>query len=64
MLLDSNKKQNKNKTKNKHSLKDCVEQFFIFSYKNITHDKTIFFHAALLVQKSTIWAGYAEQSIK
>ena len=25
VLLDNNKKQNKQKTKNKHSLKDCVE---------------------------------------
>ena len=25
MLLDNNEKQNKQKTKNKHSLKDCIE---------------------------------------
>ena len=32
---DNNKKQNKQKTKNKHSLKDCIGQFFIFPYKII-----------------------------
>ena len=28
------------------------------------HDKTILFDAALLVQKNTVWAGYADRSIK
>ena len=37
--------------KNKHSLKDCIEQFFNFPYKKIVHDKIILFNAALLVQK-------------
>ena len=27
--------------KNKHSLKDCIEQFFNFPNKNIIHDKII-----------------------
>ena len=36
LQLDNNKKQqNKQKAKNKHSLKDCIEQFLNFSYKNI-----------------------------
>ena len=51
---------------NKHSLKDCIEQFFDFSYKNIC-GKIILFDATL-VQKNTmcvcVWGGYAEQSIK
>ena len=42
--------------KNKHSLKDCIEKFFNFSYKNIIHDKIILFEAALLVQKKTRFA--------
>ena len=50
-LLDNNKNQNKQKTKNKHSLKDCIEQFFNFSYENIINNKVILFDAALLVQK-------------
>ena len=37
-LLDNNKNQNKQKTKNKHSLKDCIEQFFNFSCKIILLD--------------------------
>ena len=48
---DNNKKQNKQKTKNKHSLKDCIGQFFIFFIQNY-YDKTIPFDAALLVQKT------------
>ena len=58
------KKQNKQKTENKHSLKDCIEQFLNFSYKNIIHDKTILFDAALLVQKNMMQTGYAARSIK
>ena len=50
--------------KNKHSLKDCLEQFLNFSYKNNIHDKIIVSYAALLVQKNTMRAGYAERSIK
>ena len=50
--------------KNKHSLKDCIEQFFSFSYKNITYNKIILIDAALLVQKNTMWVGYAKRSIK
>ena len=52
---------------NKHSLKDCIEQFFDFSYKNIC-DKILLFDATLLAQKNTMWGegggGYTEQSIK
>ena len=59
MLLDNKNKQNKQKTKKKHSLKDCVEQFFNFSYKNNIHDKIILLDAALLVRKNTMQAGYA-----
>ena len=51
VLLD-NKKQNKQKTKNKH-LKDRIKQFFNFSYKNIIHDKLMLSDAALLVQKTS-----------
>ena len=40
-----------------------MEQFFNFSYKNIMYDKIILFDAALLVQKTTMRAGYAERSI-
>ena len=46
------------------SLKDCTEQLFNFSYKNTVHNKIILFDAALLVQKNTMRAGYAEQNIK
>ena len=53
MLLDNTKKQNKSKAKNKYSLKDCIEQFFNFSYKKTIHDKIILFAVALLVQKKT-----------
>ena len=60
MLLDNNKKQDQQKTKNKHSLKDCIEKFFNFSYKNIKHDKIILFDATLLVQKNAVRVGYAE----
>ena len=64
VLLD-NKKQNKQKTKKiKHYLKDFMEQFFNFSYESVIHDKIILFDAALLAQKITIRAGYAERSIK
>ena len=38
--------------KNKHSLKYFIEWFFNFSYKNIIHDKTMFFDVPLLVQKT------------
>ena len=62
MLLDNNKKQNKQKTKNKHSLKDYWI-VFNFSYKNIIHDKIIFYDVALLVQKKAMRVGY-ERSIK
>ena len=48
----------------KHSLKDCTEHFLNFSYKNTVHNKIILFDAALLEQKNTMRAGYAEQSIK
>ena len=51
VLLD-NKKQNKQKTKNKH-LKDRIKQFFNFSYKNIIHDKIMLSDAPLLVQKTS-----------
>ena len=51
-VIRYNKKQYKQKTKNKHSLKDCTEQFFKLSYKNIIHDKILLFNAALLVQKT------------
>ena len=47
-LLDNNKKQNKHKTKNKHSLTDCILQFFSFSW----HGKVILFDEELLVQKA------------
>ena len=63
MLLHNNEKQNKQKTENKHSWKGYIGYIFKFSYKNI-HDKIIFFDAALLVQKNTMQAGYAERSIK
>ena len=60
MLLDSNK----NKASRKIKIK--IEQFFKFRFimQNIIHDKIIRFDAALLVQKSTIREGYAEESIK
>ena len=45
-------------------MKDCIEWFFNFSYKNIIHVKLILFDAALLMQKSKMRAGYAEQSTK
>ena len=61
-LLDN--KEAKAEAKNKYSLKDCSEQFFNFSYKNIINDIKILFDAALLVQKNTMRAGYAERSIK
>ena len=51
VLLD-NKKQNKQKTQNKHSLKDSREQFFKVSFKNIIYEKIIPFDAALLLQKA------------
>ena len=52
MLLDNNKKKKKNKqkTKSKHSLKDCIEQFFNFSSQNIMHDRIIL-DVQLLVEK-------------
>ena len=62
--LDNNKKQNKQKTKNKYNLKDCIEKFFRSSYKNIIYDKMLLFDAALLAQKSATGAGSAERSIK
>ena len=61
VLLDNNKKQKKEKTKNKHSLKDCMNYFFNFLNKNIIHDKIILFHAAFVVQKNMMRAGYAER---
>ena len=64
MLLDNNQKQSKQKTKNKYSLKDCIDYFFNFPYKTVTHDKIILFHAAVLVEKNTMQEGYTERSIK
>ena len=61
VLLDNNKKQKKEKTKTKHSLKDCINYFFNFLYRNIIHDKIILFHTAFVVQKNTIRVGYAER---
>ena len=63
MLLGNKIKQDKQKTKNKHCLKDCMEQFFNFSYKNIVHDNIILFDVALFVQKNTMRV-YAERIIK
>ena len=60
--IKTKKEKNKQKKKNKHFLKDCIEQFFNFLYKNI-HDKIILFEAVLLVQKNTMRAGYAERNI-
>ena len=57
------KNQNNQNMKSKHSLKNCIEQLFNFSYKYIIHD-TILFDAALLLQKNMMRTGYAEQSIK
>ena len=51
LLLDNNKNQNKQKTKNKYSLNDCTVQFFNFSYKNTIHDKILLFDVTLLVKK-------------
>ena len=64
MLLGNKIKQDKQKTKNKHSLKDCMEQFFNFSYKNIVHDNIMLFDVALFVQKNTMRMVYAERIIK
>ena len=64
MLLDSNKKQKKQKTKNKYYWKDLIEKFFHASYKSIIHDKMLLFDAALLAQKSVSRAGSAERSIE
>ena len=62
--LDNNKKQNKQKTKNKYNLKDCIEKFFRSSYKNIIYDKMLLFDAALSAQKSALRVGFTKQSIK
>ena len=64
MLLDNNKKQYKQNTKNKHSLIIVLSSFSIFSCKNMIHDKMILFDVALLVQKNTTPVGYAERSIR
>ena len=48
------KKLKQTDMENKHSLKDCIEQFFDFSYKNIC-DKILLFDATLLAQKNTMW---------
>ena len=44
--------RNKQKTKNKHSLKDSIDYFFNFPCKNFIHDKIILFHTTFLVQKA------------
>ena len=67
-LMEGVIKKQKNRTsrkqtKKKQYLKDCMEHFFNFSYKNIIHDKIILFDAKLLVQKMAMRAGYAERSI-
>ena len=61
MFLDNNKKQNKQKTKNKHSLKGCIEQFFSFSFENIIHGKIILLESQLLVQKNKMRPGKVVQ---
>ena len=53
MLLYNNKKQHRQKTVNKNSLKDCMEYFFNFLYKNITHDKILLSDVALSFPKNT-----------
>ena len=52
MLLDNSKKQNKQKTKDKHFLKGCIEQFFsFFIQKYHTWQNKLLFDAAKSVQK-------------
>ena len=48
VLLDNNKKKKTSRKQKRHSLKDCIEQFFNFSDKNVIHDKIILFDAGII----------------
>ena len=59
----ANGKEKSRKRKVNILWKTLLSSFSIFHTK-IIHGEIILFDAALLVQKNTMWVGYAKQSIK